>query len=208
MLEKGARVIAVEKDRKFAELLHRFDNTKLQIFEEDFLTFALDKHLQEGTKVIANLPYHLTTPILERLLPLFPLISSLTLMVQAEVGQRICASKGSKIYGSLSLFVQYYAEAHYGGKVSANCFYPKPNVDSAVIHLKLKPRPARDNTLFFTIMRTAFQQRRKMLRASLSELFPKPRIEQVLRMHGINPQARPEQLSLEEFLLVSESLVN
>lgn len=216
LLETGARVLAVEKDEVLAEALQRLQTPtqQLTVFCHDILTFPLQEELPRFTpkgqkaKVIANLPYHLTTPILIQLSPLRELFSSLTVMVQDEVGRRMTAQPGTADYGSLTIFLRFYTHPHYAFTVSRNCFYPAPKVNSAIIVLKLREPPltGEDVTTFFQLTRTAFEHRRKMLRASLKSLFPSQSIENALEAMGQNPLARPETLSLEEFLKLHASL--
>lgn len=202
LLQKGAHVIAVEKDKTLAHALERFSD--VEVFCEDILAFDL-KNLPEGkSKIIANLPYHLTTPILAKMLPRRDLFHSLTVMVQEEIAQRIVAQAKDPNYSSLSIFIRFHADPIYAFKVSRRCFYPVPAVDSAVVHLKLKEPPFVTNEKeFFTMCRTAFGQRRKMLRSSLSSLWPK---NQILQALGDNETARPEELSLEELITLYETL--
>lgn len=207
LLEKKMRVVAVELDKKFAEALERFKCSALEVFHEDFLKFPLEKALKERLKegekghVIANIPYHITTPILERLLPQEELIGSITLIVQKEMADRARALAGEEAYGSFSIFLQFYAEIKEVFTVSRENFYPKPKVDSAVIHLKLKkPDPRIDSEKFFQMTRRGFNQRRKMLKVSLKELYAQDLIEKSLSALGLDPKARPEELSLTHFI--------
>jgi 16S rRNA (adenine1518-N6/adenine1519-N6)-dimethyltransferase len=216
LLETGARVLAVEKDEVLAQALQRLQTPtqQLTVFCHDILTFPLQEELRHLTpqgqkaKVIANLPYHLTTPILIQLSPLRELFSSLTVMVQEEVARRMTAQPGMADYGSLTIFLRFYTHPHYAFTVSRNCFYPAPKVNSAIVVLKLREPPltGEDVTTFFQLTRTAFEHRRKMLRASLKTLFPSQSIENALEAMGQNPLARPETLSLEEFLKLHASL--
>jgi 16S rRNA (adenine1518-N6/adenine1519-N6)-dimethyltransferase len=211
LLETGARVVAVEKDGVLAQALERLQtpSQQLSIFCHDILTFPLEKEIsallkkeEQKAKVIANLPYHLTTPILVQLIPLRHLFSSLTVMVQEEVARRLTAQPGSADYSSLTLFLRFYTEPHYAFTVSHNCFYPAPKVNSAIVVLQLREPPLSEDKResFFQLTRTAFEHRRKMLRASLKNLFPPQKVEDALKAIGQNPLARPEILSLEEFL--------
>ncbi len=210
LLDTGARVVAVEKDTVLAQALERLQTPaeQLKVFCHDILTFPLHEEIprfmreERKAKVIANLPYHLTTPILTQLSPLRELFTSLTVMVQEEVARRLTAQPGTSDYSSLTIFLRFYTHPHYAFTVSRNCFYPAPKVNSAVVVLKLREPPltGKDVETFFELTRTAFEQRRKMLRASLKGLFPPQTIEKALEEIGQNPLARPETLSLEQFL--------
>jgi 16S rRNA (adenine1518-N6/adenine1519-N6)-dimethyltransferase len=209
LLELGCEVIAIEKDEKLANLLERFStpDNKLSIYSEDFLKFPLEKILEEKlsngrkAKVVANLPYHITTPILAKLIPLQHLISDLVIMIQKEVAIRFVAPVGTKDYSSFTLFLQFYSDVSYCFTVEPSCFSPRPTVQSAVVHLNLKPAPSVLNPdMFFEMTRAAFGKRRKMMRSSLKELFAPALIEASLEKMGLNPLSRPEQLSLEQFI--------
>ncbi|MFI0434178.1 MAG: 16S rRNA (adenine(1518)-N(6)/adenine(1519)-N(6))-dimethyltransferase RsmA [Parachlamydiaceae bacterium] len=210
LLETGAQVIAVEKDEVLAKELERLQTAtgQLSVFCHDIMTFPLEKEIAkrlkpgQKAKVIANLPYHLTTPIIAQFAQLHPFFSSLTVMVQEEVGRRMTAHPGTSEYSSFTVFLGFYTHAHYAFTVSRNCFYPVPKVDSSVIvlhlHEPLLPKEAASS--FFRLTRTAFEHRRKMLRASLKELFPPDKVEEALETIGQNRLARPEVLSLNDFL--------
>lgn len=193
LVGQGAKVYAVEKDPIYAEAIKRFKN--VDVFAQDILDFELAL-LPKNTKVVSNLPYHLTAPILTLLAPRHDLFSTVTVMVQEEVARRITASpKTKKEYGSLTVFLNFYAQPRYAFKVSRRCFYPQPKVDSAVVTLILKRPPPVDAEGFFIFVRTAFQHRRKMIKTTLG--CP---IGNILEQIGENPKARPEDLSLEVFL--------
>lgn len=209
LLDAKAHVFAVEKDAVLAKALERLNtaDNKLTIFCEDILKFSIEEtlapYLKNGAKakVIANLPYHLTTPILVQLVPLRHLFSSLTVMVQEEVALRFTAQATEEDYGSFSVFLSFYTKPTYCFFVSHHCFYPEPRVDSAVVRLDLKTPPDVDNIEdFFKMTRTAFSHRRKMLRGTLKHLFVNADISSALEELGQNPQARPEELSLDIFL--------
>jgi 16S rRNA (adenine1518-N6/adenine1519-N6)-dimethyltransferase len=216
LLEAGAHVIAVEKDDILANALLRLQTAEQQltIHCQDILDFSIETeclpYLKTGkkAKVIANLPYHLTTPILAKISPLRDLFSSFTIMVQEEVARRFTAQPDTSEYSSFTIFLQFYAQPHYAFPVSENCFYPVPNVKSAVITLLLRepPLPKEDVDLFFQLTRTAFGQRRKMLRASLKPIFSSVKIEKALEMIGESPLSRPEILSLEKFVSLYQIL--
>lgn len=207
LLATGAEVIAIEKDPPFASHLNRLKGN-LTVYEADILSFPLTETLQDRkAKVVSNLPYHITTPILQKLLPMQNQISTLTLMVQRELGERLVASPNSVAYSSLTLFVRYYAKAHFCFMVKPQSFYPCPKVDSCVVSLELHGQQGNvPPEQFFSITRRAFQQRRKMLRVSLKGLFTTHQIEEALQALQISPQARPEQLSYEEFTSLAQRL--
>ncbi len=199
LLDRGAFVYAVEMDFIFAKELHRFQNGRLQVFEADFLTFPLDV-LPKNLKIVANLPYHITTPILEKIFSTS--FSSLTIMVQKEVGLRMMASAGTKQFGSLTLFVQFYSHLKSSFHVSSKCFYPQPKVDSTVIRLDAKKPPDIDPAQFFHFVHKAFQKRRKMLINSLD--LPKDLTQKILTDLKIRPDIRPEDLSFEQWVHLVE----
>ncbi len=192
IVEAGATLIAVEADKTLAKGLERLPNTT--IYNEDALKFPFEEVITRKAKVIANLPYHITSPILARLVPLHEKISTVTVMVQDEVGRRMCADAGEKDYGHFSLFLRFYSDPSYGFKVSNQCFYPPPKIQSAVVQLALKKPPLEDPEPFFKMTRMAFSQRRKMLRSSLGKVY------------AVDRQERPEQLSLEQFLELFRNL--
>jgi 16S rRNA (adenine1518-N6/adenine1519-N6)-dimethyltransferase len=200
LLDKGAHVFAVETDSIFARELERLQNGHLTVFHEDFLHFDL-RQLPPNLKVVANLPYHITTPILEKLFA-FP-FSTITIMVQKEVAERMIAKAGSRTFGSLSLFVQFHSQYHGSFKVPASCFFPKPKVDSTVLRLNARQKPEIDPSLFFPVVHKAFQRRRKML----SSTFPKEKTRIALSQMGIRIDARPETLSLEQWIELIKKLV-
>lgn len=203
LLDAKALVTAVEKDTKFAAALTRLQTPdhRLTVIEGDFLKIDLQK-LPPRCKVVANLPYNITTPILSRLVPLRQQIESLTIMVQKEFADRMCAKAGSADYSSLSVFLQFYCDISYGFTVEPSCFYPRPKVRSSVVVLKLKrPPQVSSEERFFQMVRSAFQMRRKMLRVSLKKLYPD--IETKI---GENSKKRPEELSLNDFLLLFQKV--
>lgn len=194
LLNSDAQVYAVEMDTTFARELHRYQNGKLTVIEADFLKFPLES-LPKNLKVVANLPYHITTPILEKLFAYS--FSTLTIMVQKEVAQRMASAPGTKDFGSLSLFVQFYSKVFSSFKVPASCFYPHPKIDSTVIRLDQREPPKIDPNSFFPLVHKAFQQRRKMVSSSLA---PKDRVKCSLAKIGVSPNARPENISLDQWV--------
>jgi len=198
LLEKGASVTAIEKDDRFFQALEEWNHPELTVIHQDFLRTDLLSILKDQTKVVANIPYNITGILLQKLLPLGKQISSLTLMVQKEVAERLVAKKGTSSYSSFTLFASYYSSPKLLFTVEPTCFYPKPKVTSAVIQLKLRevdesaPSPLK-------LIRKAFHQRRKMLRASLKSLYPASKVESALKEMGLPETTRPQELSLEEF---------
>lgn len=183
LLRRGAHCFAVEKDFLFARELTRLGN--VTVYEEDFMTFPLRERLQGPLKLVANLPYHLTSPILGKICEASDLFTSATVMVQREVAVRMVGLER----GPLSLFLSLYSDPSLAIKfISRSCFTPAPTVDSSVVHLKFKAPPLADPKPFLSWARRAFQQRRKMLRSTL----------------GVQQEpfgtARPEELSLQEWL--------
>lgn len=213
LLEKGAFVTAVEMDHIFARALMRLQtkDSRLQVINADILKFDLldylEKYKGKKHKVVANLPYHITTPILAGLLPLHQWIESLTIMVQKEFADRMIADPGTKNYSSFSVFLQFYSEVMDSFIVSPNCFFPRPKIYSSVVHCRLHPpKLKQDIEAFFTLTRTAFGKKRKMLRSSLKDLYGAAKVEQALLKIGHPITERPEELSLDEFISLFATL--
>ncbi|MDQ5956186.1 MAG: rRNA (adenine1518-N6/adenine1519-N6)-dimethyltransferase [Chlamydiota bacterium] len=205
LLAKGAIVTAIEKDLVFAEQLYRLkDLGNLTIQREDFLLFDLEKFLdskENKIKVVANLPYHITTPILLTLLPHYDKIDSLTIMVQKEYADRMVAHSKTSYYSHLSLLVSFFCQAKLTFTINPSCFFPKPKIRSAIVQCRLNPPPLnKDIDAFFFLTRSAFQQKRKMLRSSLKSLASRELIERVLQRMHLPITARPEELELQEFI--------
>jgi 16S rRNA (adenine1518-N6/adenine1519-N6)-dimethyltransferase len=208
ILRTGATVLAIEKDPILVSHLKNLSDPLLEVIEGDFLTFPLQEKIKhKRAKIIANIPYSLTAPILSKILPLNESISSATLMLQKEVAERCVSIPGQKSYSSLTLFVQFFSEAKILFNVKPTCFYPSPEVHSSVVQFTLqKPPSAVPTPFFFQITRAAFQKRRKMLRSSLKDLFNAKIIEESLEKAQCSPSARPEELSLSDFLRFAKFL--
>ena len=222
LLKAAGKVIAVEVDQVLIPILQENlkDFSNLILLNDDILKVDLDELLQkEGdgrkAKVVANLPYYITTPIVAELLEKQSSLESITVMVQKEVAQRMQEGPGSKAYGALSLLVQYYAKAELMMTVSSSCFIPKPDVDSAVIRLKIyepKDRPVQTTheKEMFELIRASFNQRRKTLlnavgnAANLS--YSKEQIREALSKMGKEETIRGEALTLQEFAELTELL--
>jgi len=209
LLARGAHVLAVEKDRKFASALHRLQtqDQRLTVIEGDILEQDLSKVLKPRTKLVANLPYQITTPILTAFLPKKAFFESITVMVQKEVAARYTALPSTNDYSSITVFVQFYSDSLYGFTVEPTCFYPPPRVKSAVVKFTLKDHPpVSSEEAFFAMTRRAFQQRRKMIRSSLKFVYDQESIDRGLEKIGKGLQVRPENLSLADFLILSHEI--
>ena len=220
MGEAAKRVISVEIDNRLIPLLEEnlaaYDNIEIvnsDFMELDLPSFFEEKAIDRPVKVVANLPYYITTPIIMGLFESGVPLDSITVMVQEEVAKRMQAKPGTKDYGALSLAVQYYAEPTIAAYVPQNCFIPRPGVGSAVIHLKRRrelPVETKDEKLMFKLIRAAFGQRRKTLVNSVSgspELtVSKDQILAALAKAGISEKIRGEALSLADFAKLADAL--
>lgn len=220
MGEAAKRVISVEIDNRLIPLLEEnlaaYDNIEIvnsDFMELDLPAFFAEKAIDQPVKVVANLPYYITTPIIMGLFESGVPLDSITVMVQEEVAKRMQAKPGTKDYGALSLAVQYYAEPTIAAYVPQNCFIPRPGVGSAVIHLKRRrelPVETKDEKLMFKLIRAAFGQRRKTLVNSVSgspELtVSKDQILAALAKAGISEKIRGEALSLADFAKLADAL--
>ncbi|MFR3435094.1 MAG: 16S rRNA (adenine(1518)-N(6)/adenine(1519)-N(6))-dimethyltransferase RsmA [Coprococcus sp.] len=221
LAEAAGKVVAVEIDRNLLPILQEtladYDNVK--VIHADVLSLDLEKLVQEENggrpiKVVANLPYYITTPIIMALFEQHVPLANVTVMVQKEVAARMKSGPGSKDYGALSLAVQYYAEPYIVANVPCNCFMPRPNVDSAVIRLTRYEEPpvqVKDEKMLFKIIRASFNQRRKTLQNGLnnsSELnFKKDQIAAAIAEAGFSPSVRGEALTLEQFAKLTDILL-
>ncbi len=206
LLKTGAHVVAVEKDALFAEHLMRLQTAdqRLEVVSADFLKWRLPQSSHKW-KVVANLPYNITTPILEKICMHANCFHSITIMVQKEVADRICAKPKTKAFGSLTLFLQFYMRYIDSFLVLPHCFFPAPTVDSTVLRLDMRAPPAVDPVPLFQIIHKTYQQRRKMIATTLRPSFPN--IVKVLTDSNISPMARPEELSLNDWIRLFDVLV-
>ena len=219
---RAGKVVAIEIDQRLlpilAETLAPYPN--IEVVHGDVLELNLHQLIEEKLSdykeisVVANLPYYVTTAILMKLLEERLPLSSIVVMIQKEVADRIAAKPGTKDYGSLSVAAQFYAEAQVAMIVPASVFIPRPNVDSAVIKLKIRDKPAvdvLDEACFFRLVRASFAQRRKTLLNNLqNNLFTKDhkdQIIQVLEQVGINPTRRGETLGLDEYAALTNAFI-
>ena len=218
--ENAGHVVAVEIDRNLIPILKETlaDYDNVTVINEDILRVdikALAEEYNGGKpiKVVANLPYYITTPIIMGLFESGVPIDNITVMVQKEVADRMKEGPGSKDYGALSLAVQYYAEPEIVANVPPNCFIPRPNVGSAVIRLtrhKEMPVEVKDPALMFKIIRASFNQRRKTLQNGLGNApelpYTKEQIAAAIAEMGLTPTIRGEALSLAQFAQLSDIL--
>ncbi|MEA4826753.1 MAG: 16S rRNA (adenine(1518)-N(6)/adenine(1519)-N(6))-dimethyltransferase RsmA [Clostridium sp.] len=215
LLKKSKKVCSIELDSDLIPILEEelkeFDN--FQLIHKDALKINFDEIIGEekSVKVVANLPYYVTTPIIARLLKGNYKFHSLTIMIQKEVAERIDAEPGGKDYGSLSVLVQYYCDTKIIRKVSPKSFIPQPKVDSIVIRLDRLSKPRvdiKDEELFFKVARQSFNMRRKTLRNAVKSLgiIDSDKIEEAFQLANIDPQRRGETLSIEEFATLADSI--
>ena len=221
LCENAREVVAVEIDDKLIPILTEdtlswYDNVTViheDILKLDIVKLANERNGGKPIKVVANLPYYITTPIIMGLFESHVPLESITVMVQKEVADRMQSDPGSKDYGALSLAVQYYAKAEIVANVPPNCFMPRPNVGSAVIRLtchKQNPIQVQDEKFMFRVIRASFNQRRKTLQNGLgndaSLPVTKEQAKEALEQMGLAPTIRGERLSLEEFARLSDIL--
>lgn len=221
LAERAGHLVAVELDERMLEGLRvkTFSLGNVEIIHDDILKVdiagLISRELEEyglrDVRIVGNLPYYITTPIIMKLLEAETGATSITVMMQKEVGDRIAAKPGTKLAGAITYSVHYYAEVSEITDVSRDCFYPVPKVDSVVLRLDLLPeRPVtvQDEKLFFRCIKAGFSQRRKTLLNSLTGLgdFDKNTIAAALDNAGIEHERRAESLSLEEFALLADSL--
>ncbi len=212
---RAKKVVAVEIDEKLKKVHDEtlpYDNVEIvfgDILEIDLKEFAQKYFDGNSFKVVANLPYYVTTPIVEKLILSGLNIDSITVMVQKEVAKRLSAGPNSKDYSSLSVFINYYSDCKYNFNVPKTVFMPKPNVDSAVITLTMKDTGDFDTDFLFKVTRAAFTTRRKTILNSLSNSkldFTKDDYRKALELSNIDPKRRAESLELSEFKVLSINL--
>lgn len=220
LAERAGAVVAVEIDKKLIPILEEtlaaYDN--VTVLNEDIIKVDLNRIVEEKNggrpvKVVANLPYYITTPIIMSLFENRVPLKSVTVMVQKEVAERMQAGPGTKNYGALSLAVQYYAKPEVVANVPPNCFIPRPSVGSAVIRLtryEEYPIAVKDETLLFALIRASFNQRRKTLANSLSNAgnlyLSREQVAAALEKMQLSPTVRGEALTLAQFAELADLL--
>ena len=214
---RAKKVVAVELDNTLLpvldETLKKYNN--VEIVHGDILKIDIEKLIQKKlgngpVKVVANLPYYVTTPIIGKLIEDDLNLESIIVMVQKEVAERMASGPGGKEYGSLSIFVNFYSHPKIVVKVPKTVFMPQPKIDSAVIKLTLKKElPDVDRDKFFKVVKAAFSKRRKTIINALSSYgfnIEKETIREALEQSNIRPEERAENLSVEDFIKISKSL--
>ena len=205
LAEKASKVIAVELDSNMVQILE--DRFKLynnvQIIQDDILHVDIDK-IAPKAKIVANLPYYITTSIITNLLNTN--IKDITILIQKEVAERICAEPGTKKAGAITYYVKYYADSKIVANVPKECFIPSPEVESAVVKITKRNEKAvkvNNEKLFFDIIKTNFTQRRKTILNSLSSIIDKEVLKNILKECKIEEVERGENLSLEQFAMIA-----
>ena len=220
LAEHAREVISVEIDRMLIPILEETlaEYSNVTVINQDILKVDLEELVRKHNggrpvKIVANLPYYITTPIIMNLFEKHVPVESITVMVQKEVAERMQAGPGTKDYGALSLAVQYFAQPYIAANVPPNCFMPRPKIGSAVIRLTAHPVPpvtVKDESMMFRVIRASFNQRRKTLVNGLNNSpevpFEKEEILRALRHLGVPEQIRGEALTLEQFAALTDAL--
>ena len=215
-------LLSIEIDRDLCKkLVKQFGNIdNFLLLQGDFLTIDLDNYIQafpkfqNPQKVVANIPYNITGPILEKLLgtiakPQIPKYELIVLLIQKEVAERLCAKPGTKAYSALSVRVQYLADCELICHVPSSAFYPPPKVDSAVVRIRPKniENMPKNPQHLDKLLKLGFGEKRKMLRNNLKSLVEREQMDKIMLQFEINPQARAEDISLEQWIHLSNKLL-
>ncbi len=216
LAQQAKKVIAVEIDSKLAVILKQKvrDFSNVEVVKSDILKMDFNRFLRKERhpiKVVANLPYQITTPLLFRFIESKEAFSTLTLMLQKEVGERMVASPGRKEYGPLSIFIQMFSDVSIRFFIKPSAFFPPPKVESAVVRMSFKEKPVvklEDEEWFKKVVKGCFGYRRKTLMNALKHSgLPLPQsIESRMEKIGIDPRRRPETLTIQEFVHLAEAL--
>ncbi len=220
LCEAAGKVVAVEIDRNLIPILENdtlkdYDNVEIinaDILKLDIEKLIKDRPVRGKARIVANLPYYITTPIVMQVLESRAPVDSLTVMVQKEVAERMQAAPGTEDYGAVTLAVNYYTSPRIAAYVPMNCFMPRPNVDSAVIVLKMHEAPpvdVKDEKLMFSLIRASFNKRRKTLLNGITTGglgFTKEEVLKAFETCGLDPAIRGEKLGLPEFAALANAL--
>ena len=214
LLKKAKKVVAIELDNDLIPILSQElgDNPNFTLIHNDALKVDFNEIIgdEQSVKLVANLPYYVTTPIIVKLLKEKYNFKSLTIMIQKEVAERMAAEPGNKDYGALSLLVQYYCDTEIVRKVPPACFIPRPKVDSIVIRLEKLDKPrveVQNEKLFFDIIRNSFNMRRKTLWNGVKNIgLSKEKLEEAFDEANIDIKRRGETLSIEEFAALADAI--
>ncbi len=208
LAETGATITALEVDRGIVPLLRAIvaDESNVTVIEADAMRVdwdrVLDPGVEDGWTLVANLPYNVGTPLVCDVLDDVAQVARILVMVQREVAERFCAEPGSGAYGAISVKAAYWGSARIVGHVPAAVFFPRPNVESALVEIVRGTPPPVDPEPLFSLVRTAFGQRRKMLRRSLSDVVTADEFESA----GVAPTARPEELDLDAWVRLTQAV--
>lgn len=216
LLEAGAQVEAVELDRRLAAALpgtvaarERGWENRLRVTEADAMTLSRSDLLSSPTALVANLPYNVAVPILLHALAELPSLRSVLIMVQREVADRLIAEKGSKTYGAPTVKLSWYGTATRAGTVGPDVFWPRPNVDSALVAVAVDSSPPGSDSLrrdTFALVDGTFAQRRKMVRASLRNVIAdRDQVAEVLKVAEVPADSRPESLGIEDYVRLAQA---
>jgi len=210
MAPKVKKIICIEKDRQLVELLKKEEGfSNIKIIAADILKYSFDQ-LPNNLKLVSNVPYNISTPIIEKIIHSKHKFNTVFLTVQLEYGQRIVAQPNTKNYGAFSLFVQYHCQPKLLFKIPPSAFRPKPKVSSCFLQLNLYREPkhkiAKEDFLFL-IIRHAFSQRRKTILNSLSQLSSKAMLEKIFNKQNINSTLRAENLSMNDYIRICNTLL-
>ncbi len=214
LVKNAKQVIAVELDEDMCDVLNsRFNDENLQVVNDDILKVDLNEYTKKygSIKVVANLPYYITTPIIMKLLESNYDISSITVMVQKEVGERICSTSNDRENSAITISINYYAKPQIIIDVPKDNFFPAPDVDSCVIKLDVLKEPpveVKDKAVFFKLIKSAFSQRRKTILNSLSSAgYSKEQVNIVLDKLSIDSKYRAEDLSIDDYANITNEII-
>ncbi|HTZ11333.1 MAG TPA: 16S rRNA (adenine(1518)-N(6)/adenine(1519)-N(6))-dimethyltransferase RsmA [Candidatus Margulisiibacteriota bacterium] len=205
--KEAKRLYAVELDKDLYQYLKALFSSQgnVKLINKDILDFDINKYFKRSSskiKVIGNIPYYISSPILEKLINSRGKISRIFLTVQKEFADRLVARPGSSNFSSFACFIQYYLEPEIIFSIKKNSFYPAPKVDSSFLSLLVREEPAvkvKDEGVFFKLIRSSFNKRRKTLRNSLRDIVPLEKLERFFREYSINKNTRPQELTLQNF---------